>query len=85
MAADHLNYEEEFNLRYKVPPLIVNVSYKALAIFFILPTFYICFSLGDMVRLHTPHFYSYIKKPNVDAESPTRYETMYFIKRVPMY
>ena len=73
MAADHINYEEDFNLRYKTPPVITNLSMRITMFWFWVPAFFISVYLGDMVKLFTPHVYMYAGQPSDNAESPTRY------------
>lgn len=85
MAADHINYEEDFNLRYKVPMVIVNLSMRLTMFWFWVPAVLISFCLGDMLKLFTPHTYTYAGKATDDAEQPTRYETMYFQDRIAKY
>lgn len=63
MAADHINYEEDFNLRYKTPSVIVNLSMRLSMFWFWIPTFLMSFYLGDMVKLFTPHIYLYAGQP----------------------
>ena len=53
-AADHINYEEDFNIRYKTPTFITNASMRIIWFFFLIPSFLISFYLGDMVRLFNP-------------------------------
>ena len=73
MAADHINYEEDFNLRYKIPPVISNLSMRLTMFWFWIPAFMMSFYLGDMIKLFTPHIYLYAGQPSENAESPTRY------------
>ena len=83
MAADHINYEEDFNLRYKVPPVITNLTMRLACFWAVGSVFFIIFCLGDMNKLFTPHEYYYPGAPKDVPENPTRYETMYFIDRAP--
>jgi hypothetical protein len=85
MAADHINYEEDFNIRYKVPAVLVNASMRISMFWFWVPAFFISFYLGDMVKLFTPWPMYYPGRPGTAAESPTRYETMYFHDRKAMF
>lgn len=50
MAADHINYEEDFNLRYKVPVFFSNMSMRLALFWFISATLICSFGLGDMLR-----------------------------------
>lgn len=77
MAADHVCYEEDFNVRYKVPALITNTSIRVIWFWFCIPTILISFYLGDMVKLFNPVDISYLKRPMSDGEFTTRYESMY--------
>lgn len=73
MAADHISYEEDFNIRYKVPPVITNLSMRITMFWFWVPALFISVALGDMIKLFTPHIYYYAGQPGENAESPTRY------------
>lgn len=85
MAADHINYEEDFNLRYKVPPLIVNFSMRICWYWFVVPTILISFYLGDMVKLFNPTDNWNLGRPSTEGEYPTRYESMYVHEKSPRY
>ena len=73
MAADHISYEEDFNIRYKVPPVITNLSMRITMFWFWVPAVLISVALGDLIKLATPHVYHYTGHPSDNAESPTRY------------
>lgn len=73
MGADHINYEEDFNLKYKVPPVINNLSMRLTWYWFVMSTLMISFGLGDMMKLLNPHEYSYAARPSDDPEQIARY------------
>lgn len=73
MAADHINYEEDFNLRYKVPPYIVNFSQRLAAFWFVAATLIISFGLGDMLRVFRQSEYYYPTRPCPSSEAIPRY------------
>jgi hypothetical protein len=77
MAADHICYEEDFNMRYKVPTFVVNTSMRVCWYWFVIPSILISFYLGDMIKTFNPTDVSYLKRPLQDGEIPTRYESMY--------
>ena len=83
MAADHINYEEDFNLTYKVPTYITNFSYRLVAFWFISAAVIINFGLGDMNKVFRAVEYFYPGKPSTNAEVYPRYETLYFVDRMP--
>lgn len=51
MAADHINYEEDLNLKYKVPVYITNMSMRLAIFWFVSATLILSFGLGDMLRV----------------------------------
>ncbi len=51
MAADHINYEEDFNMKYKVPVYITNMSMRLAIFWFVSATLILSFGLGDMLRV----------------------------------
>lgn len=83
MAGDHINYEEDYNMRYKVPPLIVNLSMRFASFFFIVPALMLSFALGDMIKLFRQYEYFYPGKPGEEPEQIARYETLYVVDRMP--
>ena len=85
MASDHINYEEDFNLRYKIPPVVTNLSMRLILYWFTMSTIMISFSLGDMVKLFNPHEYNLPARPNEDPEPIARYETLYMIDKAPVF
>lgn len=64
MAGDHVSYEEDFNVRYKVPPVITNFCYRLAWLWFVLPTIFIMGYLGEMNKLFTPHTLYYSGRPS---------------------
>ena len=72
-------------MKYKIPPVISNLSMRLILYWFVMSTIFISFSLGDMVKLFNPHEYSPKSKPNEDPEAITRYETLYILDRMPRY
>lgn len=85
MAADHINYEEDLNLRYKVPPFITNMSQRLAAFWFISASIILSFGLGDMLRVFRQVQFYYPTRPSTSAEVPARYQTLYFVDRAPKY
>lgn len=83
MAADHINYEDDFNLRYKTPTFIVNAFTRIMWFWFVVPTIMISFYLGDMVKVFTPTDMWNLKRAPSDGEIPTRYESMYLHYKMP--
>ena len=83
MAADHINYEEDFNLRYKTPPVINNLAMRLAWYWFVISTLMISFSLGDMAKLFNPQEYAYASRPQDNPEQIARYETLYMVQRRP--
>lgn len=61
-AADHINYEEDFNVKYKLPVFVVNVCYRVAWFWFVMTTIYIMFSLGDMNKLFLEQKYFYTSR-----------------------
>lgn len=76
-GADHINYEEDFNVRYKIPAFVTNLSMRVCWYWFVIPSIMISFYLGDMVKIFNPTDVSYLKRPLGDGNAPTRYESMY--------
>lgn len=85
MAADHINYEEDFNMRYKTHPIIVNLSMRVCMYWFVMSCLMISVSLGDMTKLFTTHEYWYPAQPPEDPEQIARYETLYMFDRPPVF
>ena len=85
MAADHINYEEDLNLRYKVPPFISNISMRLAMFWFASSIILLSFCLGDMIKIFNISEFYYPNKPSTEAEVYNRYETMYFVDRAPRY
>jgi hypothetical protein len=80
MSGDHMNLEEDFNLRYKIPISIIFLSQR-LAIFWSLSaTAILMFCLGDMTKAFRPVSFYYRGTPSNSGEVETRYETLYVIK-----
>ena len=73
MGADHINYEEDFNLRYKVPPVISNLSMRLTWYWSVVSALMLSFALGDMMKLFNPHEYSYASRVPDDPEQIARY------------
>jgi hypothetical protein len=67
MGGDHISYEEDFNIRYKTPPVIVNLSMRIAHYWFWIPMFMLSFMLGDMIKLFVPHTYMYAGNPGDNA------------------
>lgn len=84
MAADHINYEEDLNMKYKIPHVIVKFSYKLAMYWMLVSAFIIMFGLGDMGKTLKPKDFFYINKPS-GVESARHYETLYLIDRIPKY
>ncbi len=72
-AADHINYEEDFNMRYKVPTFFVNLTMRLAMFWFVSATVIISFGLGDMLRVFRQIEWYYSAKPNTNADSISRY------------
>jgi hypothetical protein len=85
MAADHINYEEDFNLRYKVPPFISNMSMRLATVWFVSAVIILSFGLGDMLKVFRQVEFFYPGRPSTTAEVYQRYETLYFIDRMPKF
>ncbi len=80
-AADHINYEEDFNMRYKVPTFVTNVTMRLGLFWFISATLIISFGLGDMLRVFRQVEFFYPGRPDSNAETISHYETLYLIDR----
>lgn len=82
MATDHVNYEEEMNLTYKTPVVIVNLYQRVGIFFFFMAGFFLIFCMDDMLKMFVPFKKGYIglvQEPRV----PTRYESLYVIQKMP--
>lgn len=83
MASDHINYEEDFNLKYKVPVFITNLSQRLALFWFVSAVIILSFGYGDMLRIYRQVEHFYPGRPSTSAESSSHYETLYFIDRIP--
>ena len=72
-------------MKYKIPPVISNLSMRLILYWFVMSTIFISFSLGDMVKLFNPHEYSLAARPNEDPEAIARYETLYMVDKPPVF
>ena len=72
-AADHVNYEEDFNLRYKTPPFITNLSMRLAFYWATMITLILTFYLGDMIKVFSFQEFYYIGRPSTDSETVSRY------------
>lgn len=72
-AADHINYEEDFNLRYKTPPFITNLSMRLSMYWFGMAAFILSFYLGDMIKVFNFQEFFYIGRPSTESEVVCRY------------
>ena len=55
------------------------------AVWFVSSAIIISFGLGDMTKVFRAVEHFYIGKPSTNAEVYPRYETLYFIDRMPKY
>lgn len=85
MAADHQNYEEDFNMRYKMPPFVTNMSMRLAAFWFVSSVIVFSFCLGDMIKVFNIVETFYPGKPSQQGEVFSRYETLYFVDRAPKF
>ena len=83
-ATERVNYEEEMNLQYKTPTVIVNAWMRIAWFLFGVTGFMMMNNYDDMVRIFVPHTYIYPGQPS-DTYIPTRYETLYAIDYIPNY
>lgn len=83
MSCDHINYEEDLNMRYKVPPFITNLSQRLVSFWFISATIILSFGLGDMLRVFRQIEFHYPVRPSQNSDVIARYETLYFVDRAP--
>jgi len=82
MGTDHVNYEEDMNLTYKTPVILVN-TYQRVGIFlFFMAGFFLVFCMDDMLRMFVPFKKGYIGIAQ-DARIPSRYESLYIIQKLP--
>lgn len=72
-AAEHVNYEEDYNMRYKVPPFITNLSMRLAWYWFGMAAFIMSFYLGDMIKVFNFQEFFYPGKPSTESEIVNRY------------
>lgn len=84
MATDHVNYEEEMNLQYKTPTIIVNTWMRIGWFLFLVPSIMIMCNHDDMLRIFVPIKFTLIGEES-EAVSPTRYESLYAIDYLPKF
>jgi hypothetical protein len=82
MTTDHVNFEEEMNLNYKTPTIMVNTWMRVGWFLFLVPAILIMCNHDDMLRIFVPHKYNYMGL-EADTVIPTRYESLYAIDYLP--
>jgi len=59
MAADHVNYEDDFNQFYKTPTAFANLGQRVAWLLFFVPIYMMFFNFDDMIRIFIPWRNSY--------------------------
>ena len=85
MSGDHINLEEEHNIKYKTHMAFVNFSYRLAWFFFGYVTIYASFFLGEQGHIFNVADYDHLMNPSSNDDFPTRYEKLYISERPMKY
>ena len=84
-AGDHINLEEEHNVKYKTHMFLVNFNYKFAWFLTFYAMVYTGMALGEQGRAFNVKDIDIPVNPSGDNEFPTRYERFYAVDRPQKY
>lgn len=84
-AGDHINLEEEHNVKYKTHMIFVNLSYRVAFMVFGYFLIYWTFFLGDVGKYFNIADWDHLINPVSDYDNPIRYESLYVMLKPQKY
>lgn len=70
-------------MKYKTPVMITLLSQKIVVFWFLSASIILSFGFGDMLRIFRQVEMYYPGRPSTDSEVYSRYESLYFVDRMP--
>lgn len=84
-SADHINLEEEHNVKYKTPMFFVNLSYRFALFLSFYMIVYTSFYLDDVGKVFIQNEHSYAASTHNNQDVAARYEKVYVKGKLSSY